>query len=189
QRVESTVDGSNVNTTIQLGGQRYLPERFESKVYQLVNNLYYTKGRTEFTFGMDLMLNNLNSLATSEFNGRFYFTGLDNFENLQPYRYAREVATEDPTVEQSIFGGGIYAQAETDLGRGKSLVLGLRGDYTGYQNSPTFNQTVFDELGLRTDVKTGGFQVQPRVQFTWDINEKQQDILRIGGGVFGSALN
>ncbi|WP_425639764.1 carboxypeptidase regulatory-like domain-containing protein [Algoriphagus yeomjeoni] len=189
QRVESVVDGSNVNTTIQLGGQRYLPERFESNVYQLVNNLYYTKGRTDFTFGMDLLLNNLNSLATSEFNGRFYFTGLDNFENLQPYRYAREVATEDPTVEQSIFGGGVYAQAETDLGRGMNLVLGLRGDYTGYQNSPTFNQTVFDELGLRTDVKTGGFQVQPRVQFTWDINEKQQDILRIGGGIFGSALN
>lgn len=189
QRVESTVDGSNVNTTIQLGGQRYLPERFESIVYQLVNNLYYNKGKTNFTFGMDLMLNDLTSLATSEFNGRFYFTGLDNFEDRKPYRYAREVATEDPTVEQSIFGGGIYAQSETDLGRGMNLILGLRGDYTGYKNSPSFNQTVFDELGLRTDVKTGGFQVQPRVQFTWDINEKQQDILRIGGGIFGSALN
>lgn len=189
QRVESIVDGNNVNTTIQLGGQRYLPERFESHVYQLVNNLYLTKGRTNYTFGMDLLLNNLNSLATSEFNGRFYFTGLDNFENRQPYRYAREVATQDPTVEQSIFGGGIYAQAETDLGRGMDLVLGLRGDITTYQNSPTFNQVVYDELGLRTDVKTGGFQLQPRFQFTWDINEKQRDILRIGGGIFGSALN
>lgn len=189
QRVESIVDGNNVNTTIQLGGQRYLPERFESHVYQLVNNLYLTKGRTNYTFGMDLLLNNLNSLATSEFNGRFYFTGLDNFENRQPYRYAREVATQDPTVEQSIFGGGIYAQAETDLGRGMDLVLGLRGDLTSYQNSPAFNQVVYDELGLRTDVKTGGFQLQPRFQFTWDINEKQRDILRIGGGIFGSALN
>ncbi|AWW33248.1 TonB-dependent receptor [Echinicola strongylocentroti] len=189
QRVESDVDGSNVNTTIQLGGQRYLPERFESHVYQLVNNLYYTKGNTNFTFGADLLLNNLTSLATSEFNGRFYFTGLENFDNLTPYRYAREVATEDPTVQQRIFGGGIYAQADTDLGKGMNLVLGLRGDLTSYQNSPTFNQTVYDELGLRTDVKTGGFQIQPRFQFTWDINEKQQDILRIGGGVFGSALN
>ncbi len=189
QRVESQVDGRNVNTTIQLGGQRYLPERFESNVYQLVNNLYYSKGRTNYTFGMDLLLNDLTSLATSELNGRFYFTGLDNFDNLTPYRYAREVAIEDPTVEQSIFGGGIYAQSETDLGRGKNLIIGLRGDYTTYKNSPTYNQTVFDELGLRTDVKTGGFQIQPRLQFTWDINEKQQDILRIGGGIFGSALN
>ena len=42
---------------------------------------------------------------------------------------------------------------------------------------------------MRTNVKTGGFQIQPRIQFTWDINEKQQDVLRIGGGIFGSALN
>ncbi len=189
QRVESVVNDRNVNTNIQIGGQRYLPERFESHVYQLVNNLYYNVGKTNYTFGADLLMNRLTSLATSEFNGRFWFTGLDNFDNLTPYRYAREVALVDPTVKQNIFGGGVYAQAETDLGRGKNLVVGLRGDYTTYQNAPNFNQTVFDELGLKTDVKTGGFQIQPRVQFTWDINERQTDVIRIGGGIFGSALN
>lgn len=189
ERVESQVEDRNVNTTIQLGGQRYLPERFESHVYQLVNNLYYNKGKTNYVFGMDLLLNNLTSLATSEFNGRFYFTGLDNFDNLTPYRYAREVALTDPTVQQKVFGGGVYAQSDTDLGKGMNLTLGLRGDYTTYKNAPNFNQTVLDELGLRTDVKTGGFQIQPRFQFTWDINERQRDILRVGAGVFGSALN
>lgn len=189
QRVESVVNDKNVNTNIQIGGQRYLPERFESHVYQFVNNLYYNKGKTNYTFGMDLLMNKLTSLATSEFNGRFWFTGLDNFDNLKPYRYAREVALVDPTVKQTIFGGGVYAQADTDLGRGMDLVVGLRADYTTYQKAPNFNQTVFDELGLRTDVKTGGFQIQPRVQFTWDINERQKDVIRIGAGVFGSALN
>lgn len=189
QRVESIVNNKNVNTNIQIGGQRYLPERFESHVYQLVNNLYYNKGKTNYTFGMDLLLNKLTSLATSEFNGRFFFTGLTNFNNLKPYRYAREVALVDPTVKQNIFGGGVYAQADTDLGRGMDLVVGLRGDYTTYQNAPNFNQTVFDKLGLKTDVKTGGFQIQPRLQFTWDINDRQRDVIRIGAGVFGSALN
>lgn len=189
QNVQSQVNDRTVNTNIQLGGQRFLPERFESHVYQLVNNLYYNRGRTNYTFGMDLLLNNLTSLATSEFNGRFFFTGLDNFDNLRPFRYAREVALVDPTVKQNIFGGGIYAQSDSDLGNGMSLILGLRGDYTSYQNAPNFNQVVFDELGLRTDVKTGGFQIQPRFQFTWDINEKQTDILRVGAGIFGSALN
>lgn len=189
QNVRSEIDGRIANTNIQLGGQRFLPERFESHVYQLVNNLYYNKGKTNYTFGTDLMLNNLTSLATSEFNGRFFFTGLDNFENLRPFRYAREVALTDPTVKQNIFGGGIYAQVDSELGRGMSLILGLRGDYTTYQNAPNFNQIVFDELGLKTDVKTGGFQIQPRVQFTWDINDRQTDVIRIGGGVFGSALN
>ncbi|SDA90799.1 Carboxypeptidase regulatory-like domain-containing protein [Algoriphagus alkaliphilus] len=189
QNIQSNVNDRIVNTNIQIGGQRFLPERFESHVYQMVNNLYYNKGKTNYTFGMDLLLNNLSSLATSEFNGRFFFIGLDNFDNLRPFRYAREVALTDPTVEQNIFGGGIYAQSNTDLGRGMSLVLGLRGDYTGYQNAPNFNQTVFNELGLKTDVKTNSFQIQPRFQFTWDINQKQTDVIRIGGGVFGSALN
>ncbi|MBS4072185.1 MAG: TonB-dependent receptor [Algoriphagus sp.] len=189
QNVQSQVNDRTVNTNIQLGGQRYLPERFESNVYQLVNNLYYNKGKTNYTFGVDMLMNKLSSLATSEFNGRFFFTGLDNFDNLKPFRYAREVALTDPTVKQTIFGGGIFAQADTDLGSGMSLVLGLRGDYTGYKNAPNFNQTVFNELGLRTDVKTNAFQIQPRFQFTWDINQKQTDVLRIGGGVFGSALN
>lgn len=189
QRVESVVNDKNVNTNIQIGGQRYLPERFESHVYQLVNNLYYNKGKTNYTFGMDLLMNKLTSLATSEFNGRFWFTGLTNFDILKPYRYAREVALVDPTVKQNIFGGGVYAQADTDLGRGMDLVVGLRGDYTTYQNAPNFNQTVFDKLGLKTDVKTGGFQIQPRLQFTWDINDRQRDVIRIGAGVFGSALN
>jgi len=189
QNVQSQVNNRTVNTNIQLGGQRFLPERFESHVYQLVNNVYYNAGKTNYTFGADVMLNNLTSLATSEFNGRFFFTGLDNFDNLRPFRYAREVALTDPTVKQIIFGGGIYGQADTDLGKGKNLILGLRGDYTTYFNAPNFNQVVFDQLGLRTDVKTGGFQIQPRFQFTWDINEKQTDVIRIGGGVFGSALN
>lgn len=189
QNIQSRVNDRVVNTNIQLGGQRFLPERFESHVYQLVNNLYYIKGRTNFTFGMDLMLNNLSSMATSEFNGRFFFAGLDNFDNMRPFRYAREVALTDPTVNQSIFGGGIFAQANSDLGRGISLNFGLRGDYTAYKNAPNFNKTVFEELGLKTDVRTNEFQIQPRVQFTWDMNERQTDVIRIGAGVFGSALN
>ena len=189
QRVESTVNDRQVNTTIQLGGQRYLPETFESNVYQLVNNLYYTAGKINYTLGADLMLNNLSSLATSEFNGRFYFTGLDNFDNLTPYRYAREIAVVDPTVTQNIFAGGVYGQAETKVGLGMNLTVGLRADYTRYMNKPNFNQVVFNDLGLRTDKSASGFQLQPRVQFTWDVNDRRKDIVRVGAGVFGSALN
>lgn len=189
ERVESTVDNRVINTTIQLGGQRYLPETFKSNVFQLVNNLYHTRGRINYTFGADVLLNNLSSLATSEFNGRFYFTGLDNFENLTPYRYAREVATTDPNVKQNVLGSGVYAQGQIRLNDGMELTLGVRGDYTAYLNKPNFNQVVFDDLGLTTDKSASGFQIQPRAQFIWDIGQRQTDIIKIGGGIFGSALN
>jgi hypothetical protein len=189
QRVESNVDGNTVYTTVQIGGQRYLPETFESNVFQLVNNYHHNTGKVNYTFGADIMLNYLSSLATSEMNGRFFFTGLDNFENKVAYNYAREVSFNDPTVDQYILGAGAYAEAIVNPGVGMDLTIGLRADYTGYLNKPEFNQLVFDELGLRTDNSAAGFQIQPRFQFTWDINDRSKDVIKIGGGVFGSALN
>ena len=190
QQLESTVDGRPVNTTIQLGGQRYLPEKFQNHVFQLVDNLYWTKNKINYTFGVDLMYTKLSSLATSEMNGRYYFSGMDNFENQTPYRYAREVAlVDDATVEQGVLNSGLYAQAQSNLGSGLDLTVGVRADYTHYFDSPTFNQDVYDALGLRTDNGVTTFQLQPRFQLTWDIGERRTDILRIGGGIFGSNLN
>ncbi len=189
ERVASQVNGETVNTTIQLGGQRYLPEKFESNVFQVVNNLYYNRGRINYTFGADLMMNYLSSLATSEMNGRFYFLGQENFENGTPYRYAREVATVDPTVDQYILASGIYGQAQYRVSGGMDFTLGLRADYTDYMNKPNFNQTVQNDLGLRTDLSARGLQVQPRFQFTWDVNDRHSDVIRVGAGVFGSNMN
>lgn len=190
QNIESTIGGKQVPTTIQIGGQRYLPETFKNHVLQLVDNLYWTKDKINYTFGTDLMYTKLSSLATSEMNGRFYFSGMDNFDNKTPYRYAREVSlVDDPTINQSVLNGGLYAQAQSNLGSGVDLTVGVRADYTYYFDKPTFNQAVFNALDLRTDNGVSTFQVQPRFQLTWDIGEKQTDILRIGGGIFGSNLN
>ncbi len=190
ENISSTIGGTTYRTTIQIGGQRYLPETFESNVYQVVNNLYYTDRRgIQYTFGGDLMLNNLNSLATSEFNGRFFFTGLDNFDNLTPYRYAREVAFENPEVEQNVFSGGLYTQAQWQILRDLNLTFGLRADYTSYFVAPEFNPIVSEDLGLRTDKSAAGFQIQPRFQAIWNIGGNNTDILKVGAGVFGSSLN
>jgi len=56
-------------------------------------------------------------------------------------------------------------------------------------NTGTFNQTVYNALGLRTDNKLATFQIQPRVQTTWDIDDKHTDIIRLGAGVFASDIN
>lgn len=190
ENITSVIDGTTYRTTIQIGGQRFLPETFENNVYQLVNNLYYTDKRgIQYTFGGDLMLNNMSSLATSEFNGRFFFTDLNNFDNLTPYRYAREVAFEDPEVEQNVFSGGLYTQAQWQAMRDLNLTFGLRADYTSYFVAPEFNQIVSDDLGLSTDKSASGIQIQPRFQAIWNIGGKDTDILKVGAGVFGSSLN
>jgi hypothetical protein len=190
ERVQSSVDGRDVYTTIQLGGQRYSPENFYNNVLHLVNNLYYTTNKINYTFGADLMYTNMNSRYGSEANGRYFFTGLDAFEQLNPYRYVREVYLDpDQRVRQNILNTGVYGQLTTNLFPGFEVMAGLRIDNSNYFNKGNFNQTVYDELGLRTDNGLNTFQVQPRLQLTWDINEKQTDIIRIGGGIFSSDIN
>lgn len=188
--VESSIDGKTSITSIQLGGQRYSPENFYNHVLQLVDNFYYSTNKINYTFGADFMYTHMNSRYGSETNGRFYFNGLDAFDNLEPYRYVREVyLTDNERVKQNILNTGIYAQLQTKLFKGFDIIAGLRLDNASYFDKGTFNQIVYDELGLKTNNGLSTFQVQPRLQITWDINDKHKDIIRLGAGIFASDIN
>ncbi|MDQ4139970.1 MAG: carboxypeptidase regulatory-like domain-containing protein, partial [Bacteroidota bacterium] len=187
-----SVSGTKTYTTphIQIGGQRFSPEWFKGTVVQLVDNFYYNTGKINFTFGVDLMYNRMHSRYGSEMNGRFFFSGLENFNSMTPYRYAREInLLEDPSNEVNSLASGAYAQMDTKLAYGLEVMAGLRLDNTQYLNRANFSPVVFNELGIRTDNKINTTQLQPRVQFTWDVNEERKNIIRVGAGVFGSALN
>ena len=189
QNIESVIDGKKYTTNIQLGGQRYLPETFINNVFQFVNNMYYTTDKAEYTFGVDVMYTHLNSKATSEMNGRFFYRGMDDFQNNRPYRFVREVPVQDPTVKQGVLSQSIYAQGKFKLYRGVELIAGIRSDYNHFISSPNDNALLNKELGLKTSNKVKSFLPQPRVQLTWDINDKHTDVIRIGGGLFASNIN
>lgn len=121
-----SVDGTNKYTnSIQLGGQRYAPEWFNGNMLQLVNNLYYNTDKIKYTFGADVMYTNMDFRYGSEMNGRFYFTGLQNFDNLTPYRYARDVyMTDKENTLVNNLAVGLYGQMEAKIARGLDVVGG-----------------------------------------------------------------
>jgi len=183
-------DQTNLTTAIQLGGQRYGGDYFNNHVIQLTDNLFYNTGNLHFTFGAGLTFTNQNSIYGSETNGRFYFTGLDNFNNLTPYRYARDIyLTGEKNIRFNILVPSLYAQVQTSLFPGFDVTAGVRMDYTRYLESANYNPIVDQTLGLNTANKLTTLQVQPRVQATWDVRQNGQDIIRLGGGIMGSALN
>lgn len=190
ENVES-VDGERTYyNSIQMGGQRFAPEWFKGNVFQLVNNLYYNTEKVKYTFGADIMYTDMNFRYGSEMNGRFYFTGLENFDNLTPYRYARDVyMTDHENTKVNNLAAGVYGQMETRLAYGLDVVAGIRLDNTSYLRKANFNQVVHDELGIATDNGINTFQFQPRVQFNWNVGDKGRDIIRFGAGIFGSNLN
>ncbi len=194
--VQSTLaDGSLANTAIQIGGHRFAQEGFTNNVFQLVDNFYYNTDKIKYTFGVDLMYTHAKSLYGSEVNGRFEYTNsttatsLQNFDNLIPNRFYREVPlVDDPTVKAGIWNTALYGQMQTKLAKGLDFVGGLRIDYSKYPKSP-LNQTLLDEVGVRTDHELKQFLIQPRIQFNWDINENRTDFVRFGAGIFGSDVN
>ncbi|ETZ19470.1 TonB-dependent receptor [Pedobacter sp. V48] len=202
ENVISSINGSNAATNIQIGGHRFAQEGFTNNVFQIVNNLYYNTDKIKYTFGADLMYTRAHSIYGSELNGRFWFrntadlvnpannrTALQNFNDLKPYRYTREVPlVADPSVTQGIFNTALYGQMQTKLATGLEMTAGIRADYSFYPAAP-LNQLVLDELGLRTDNSLSTFQIQPRLQFTWDVNEEHRDFIRLGAGIFGSDIN
>lgn len=183
-------DATSLTTSIQLGGQRYGGDYFNNHVVQLIDNLFYNTGKFHFTFGGGLTFTNQNSIYGSETNGRFYFTGLDNFNNLTPYRYARDIyLSDDKNIRFNILVPNIYAQVQTSLAPGLDVTAGIRVDYTRYLESANYNAVVDQTLGLNTANKLTTLQVQPRIQATWDVKQDGKDIVRLGGGIMGSALN
>ncbi|MDB5014826.1 MAG: hypothetical protein JWQ25_3028, partial [Daejeonella sp.] len=190
ENVESVSGDSKYFNSIQLGGQRFSPEWFKSNVLQLVDNLYYNTQKVNFTVGVDLMYNTMHSRYGSEMNGRFYFTGINNFDNLTPYRYARDISiVDDPSTVVNYLSSGVYGQMETKLGHGVGLMAGIRLDNTQYLNTANYSQLVHDELGINTNNKINTLQLQPRMQLTWDVNNQRKDLFRFGAGIFGSNLN
>ncbi|GAO45165.1 TonB-dependent receptor [Flavihumibacter petaseus] len=191
QNIQSPAgEGVTYTTAIQLGGQRYGGDYFNNTRIQLVDNLYWNTDKFKFTFGGGLSFIRQNSIYGSEINGRFYITGLDNFDALKAYRYAREIyLSDDQNIKFNILSPNLYAQAQTTLFPGFDVTAGVRVDYTDYLDQANFDQTVYNTLGLNTSNKLATLQVQPRIQASWNIGERGRDIIRLGGGIMGSALN
>ncbi len=181
-------NGRNRTLSVQIGGQRFTPETNLENQVHITNTSYVSLGRFNLTFGTDNMITYLETLLSNEQNGRFFFNSLEDFENLNPNRYAREVPLQGlPLVEQTVLDLSLFAQVDFYLHPHLNAIFGVRWDATAFMDAADFNQTVFDDLGIRTDVEPADWDnIQPRLQLTWDVGGKSQDIFRVGGGFFTS---
>ncbi|NJB82151.1 TonB-dependent receptor [Wenyingzhuangia aestuarii] len=190
--VDVTSDLPNGNTrsrTVQLGGQRYSPETNLEKQVHIANTTYLNLDKVNYTFGTDNTITYLETLLSNEQNGRFFFDSLDDFENGVASRYAREVPLNGvaPIVEQTVYDLSLFAEADFNIHKDINVIAGLRWDATIFSKAGAFNPVVYNELGIRTDNQPMDFNnIQPRLQMTWNVNGKDKDILKLGGGMFSS---
>ena len=187
--VRSTLpNGTQGNTNVQFGGQRFNPEDNLETQYQLINTSFFTKGKYNFIVGTDNTLTYLDTYISNEQNGRFVFNSLTEFNNLNPSRYAREVPLAGkPSVQQYVFNGSLFGQVQFLPFKNLDATFGLRWDVTSYLTAGEYNPIVEKELGLRTDNNpTDWNNIQPRLQLTWDVAGKRTNIVKFGAGLFSA---
>ena len=181
-------NGTQGNTTVQFGGQRFNPEDNLEHQVQLINTSYLTKGKYNFVFGTDNTLTYLDTYISNEQNGRFIFNSLAEFDNLNPSRFAREVPLQGvPSVQQYVLNTSLFGEMQFKPATNLEAVLGLRWDVTSYLTAGDYNPAVETALGLRTDNNpTDWNNIQPRVQFTWNVKGNRTDVVRFGAGMFSA---
>jgi hypothetical protein len=185
----ATNPGASTTRTVQLGGQRFTPEKTMYHQFQLLNTSYLTTGKINWTFGTDTYFTLLDDVFTSELNGRFIFDSMRDFELQRPSRYVREVylGRGEPWVGYNVIDWAFFGQLETQLAPNVQLTAGLRWDGTSFLTAPAPNPLAEQLLGVKTDRKpTDWNNFQPRFQITWNIGGKNTDILKIGAGSFAA---
>ena len=173
---------------VQLGGQRYSPETNVEHQLHLVNTAYLRSGKFNFTLGTDNMITYLETLLSNEQNGRFFFSSLQDFENLNPSRYAREVPLQGlPIVKQTVLDLSLFGQVEYSVTPNLNTMFGLRYDVTSFLDDAAYNPVVDQELGIRTDTKIVDWNnIQPRFQSTWNVKGEDVNFVKLGAGIFSA---
>jgi Carboxypeptidase regulatory-like domain len=173
--------------TVQFGGQRFGTEYANDMTLHLANTSYLRKGNLNIKFGTDNMLTFLDSKIVNEMNGRFFFGSLKDFTDLKPSRYAREVPLVNPAVQQSLLDLALFTQVDFEPFKNVTAMLGLRYDATIFFKQGDKNPVTESKLLIQTNNSLADYNnFQPRFQLNWDVNGKQRDLIKFGGGIFSA---
>jgi hypothetical protein len=173
--------------TVQFGGQRFGTEYANDMTLHLANTSYLRRGKLNIKFGTDNMLTFLDSKIVNEMNGRFFFSSLKDFTDLKPSRYAREVPLINPAVQQSLLDLALFTQVDFEPFTNVTAMLGLRYDATIFFKQGDKNPVTENKLLIQTDNSLADFNnIQPRFQLNWDVNGKQKDLVKFGGGLLSA---
>ena len=187
-------DGTRLFRQFQFGGNRIAPEEQGEKQLQLINTTYLQTGKIFWTFGTDNIVTFTNTLNTNEQGGLFQFASLDALEAQTPFQYSRLVPNNPvgrfaPRLQQTALDLAAYTQADVNINSKLYASFGLRWDATVFLTTPEYNPLVEAELGKRTDVVATDFNnFQPRLQFIYDFNEDQRNVLKFGIGGYSANI-
>ncbi|TWR27236.1 TonB-dependent receptor [Mucilaginibacter achroorhodeus] len=202
------ITGKTPGTTIFLGTDREAAIfDMHQKTAEFTDNLTWTKGKHNFTFGTHNEFYNITYNFVNSWNGRDAFKSVADFLADNPsrvranYNYTnntRDYILNNPSAQFKVNLLSLYGQDEIQLTDNFKLTAALRVDYADVPNKQplsdkTTNAPVDANYGNTftytkpKDIKQNylnNFEFNPRVSFNYDVNGDQSVILRGGSGLF-----
>ncbi len=175
--------GGNLN----IGRNNFSPRETTIKRIQLINNISYLHGRSNWKFGEDFNHDNVFNFFPGIFSGSYTFPSYTAFSTNTPSAYTQNFpgagttgGTTAPNLSEFAFFGQNDFRATSKL----TLNLGLRYDYEKPACPPIKN---LDPLLLNNGVNTANCprdknNFAPRAGFSYSPDEKT--VIRAGFGIY-----
>ncbi|QJD97369.1 TonB-dependent receptor [Mucilaginibacter robiniae] len=202
------ITGNAPGTTIFLGTDREAAIfDMHQKTTEFTDNLTWTKGKHNFTFGTHNEFYNITYNFVNAWNGRVAYNSINDFLNNNPSRIranfnytnnTRDYILDNPSAQFKVNLLSLYGQDEIQVTDNFKLTAALRLDYAGLPDkqplsAKTTNAPVDPNYGttftytLPKDIKNkylNNVEFNPRVSFNYDVNGDQSVIVRGGSGFF-----
>ncbi|GGX73583.1 Oar protein [Litorimonas cladophorae] len=145
----------------------------------------YAAGQHNLTIGAELEDFEVFNLFIQEAEGEWVFDSIEDFRNgdFSDFRYENAAGSNNIDDGAAKFGYQIwtaYVQDEWFVTDQLTLTAGLRLDAYTSDDKPTFNQSFFNDFGIRNDANLDGKSLlQPRFAF----NYNHTDTMSFRGGL------
>jgi outer membrane receptor for ferrienterochelin and colicin len=183
------IGGSERSGRVTAGTERFSgANALDQEVMELTDDFTWVSGSHTVTVGTHNEFFEFKNTFLSEFYGYYFFPTVADFEAGNASVYRISYATGDDPGRPTAFEAGqygLYANDSWRVSNALSLTFGIRGDKPSFPDSPSFNQTIADRIGFRTDeTPSDDIIFSPRVGFNWQPGGSGTQQIRGGLGVF-----
>lgn len=182
------VDGTGQRNTIYIGEDDSRQSNVLSyDVFNIVARGTYQWENHTFSFGYEREQTDFFNLFVQHTIGQYDFNSIADFRNGIPddidYNNAPSLDPNDAAADWGYASNAVYFQDAWDFGNGFVLTAGLRYDFYTSDDTPKENPDFLASYGYSNAQNMDGRDLlQPRVGFSWDVND--QLALRGGFGLF-----
>lgn len=177
-------DFAQLEIMTDLGGTVFVgPDTFRHG-NELANTVWNLKFKGEYSAGDHLfkvgyerdILNTFNLFVPFS-EGQVEYDSIADLAAQTPssifYLNAPSNNADDGAASFSRNLNSLYVQDVWTVNSAVTVTGGLRYDFIGMSDAPTFNPTVVDRFGVRNDSTFDGLSlIQPRVGVNWDVNDQ-----------------